>query len=198
MKKVLIMTLLLSIGIGSMLGQSVTKKGNVTKSTVSRKINSQKAKSTKQKRVTQTKVFTQEEYDKTLEGVPYVSIIPFSEYSPQVAGLYDVHTLKSTVVLIFNMKERKVVYSLATAIDPDLIVGSESRGSLIQQQGLGERFTRTTTSDFTQDGDIFTFEEEFERDGKTKKEIHKYKYNPQTNTMYDLERKITHTKYELK
>lgn len=193
----MIMSLLLSFGTSSMLGQSTVKKGNGTKPTMTKKVNSQKAKTTTQKKVTPVKVFTQDDYDKTLEGVPYVAIIPFSEYSPQVAGFYDVHTLRSTVALIFNMKEKKVVYTLATAIDRDLIRGSESRGSLLQQQGLGERFTRTTTSNFIQEGDIFTFEEEFERDGKTKKEIHRYKYDPQTNTMYDLERKITHTKYEL-
>ena len=84
-----------------------------------------------------------------------------------------------------------------SAIDRDLIEAGDDRGSLILQNSLAEEHTRESARyAFQQEGNIFTFVEEFTKDGKIERIKHKFRYDKQTNSFYDMDHGMTLTEYK--
>lgn len=207
MKKVLLFALLAILGVGSMYSQSKAKPG------VKKSVRTSNA----QKKTSQAKAISREEvlkksvmfniesinsaereyFEKNVEGKPYFGTVLFSDFYPTYTIAYDVHALRTSQVLIFNFAEKYVQYAIMSAIDRDLVKNGDDRGSLILQNSLAEEHTRKSARyTFQQEGNIFTFVEEFTKDGKTKRINHKFRYDKQTNSFYDMDHDMTLTEYK--
>ena len=194
MKKILLFALLAILGYGSMYSQSKTKPG--VKKTA-RTTNVQKRNGSKSTTAPQGGGLSQEFLIKNVEGKPYFGTVLFSDFYPAYTIAYDVHTLRTSQVLIFNFTEKFVQYAIMSAIDRDLIRNGDDRGSLILQNSLAEEHTRKSARyTFQQEGNVFTFVEEFTKDGKAERINHKFRYDKQTNSFYDMDHNMTLTEYK--
>ena len=194
MKKILFIALLAVLGYGSMYSQSKTKSG--VKKTA-RTTNVQKRNGSKSTASPKGSGLSQEFLIKNVEGKPYFGTVLFSDFYPAYTIAYDVHALRTSQVLIFNFTEKFVLYAIMSAIDRDLIRNGDDRGSLLLQNGLAEEHTRKTARyTFQQEGNIFAFVEEFTKDGKTERINHKFRYDKQTNSFYDMDHNMTLTEYK--
>lgn len=194
MKKILLTALLALLGVGSMYAQSKTKPG--VKKTA-RKTNVQKRNVSKSATSNKVVELTPEYYTKNVEGKPYAGTVQFSDYYPAYALVYDVHTLRTSQVVIFNFAQKFVQYAIMSAIDFDLVNNGDDRGSLILQNGLARDHTRKAARyTFQQEGNIFTFVEEFSKDGKIERINHKFRYDMQTNSFYDMDHNMILTEYK--
>ncbi len=194
MKKIIFIALLAVFGNGSIYAQSKTKPG-VRKTT--KTSNVQKRNGGKSTIATKGGGLSQEFLIKNVEGKPYAGTMLFSDYYPAYTLAYDVHTLRTSQILIFNFTEKFVLYVIMSAIDRDLIEAGDDRGSLILQNSLAEEHTRESARyAFQQEGNIFTFVEEFTKDGKIERIKHKFRYDKQTNSFYDMDHGMTLTEYK--
>jgi hypothetical protein len=193
MKKILLFALLAILGYDSIYSQTKTKPG-VKKAS--------KTYSVQKKKVSKTTTapkggLSQEYFIKNVEGKPYAGTVRFSDYYPAYTIAYDVHALRTSQVLIFNFTKKYVTYAIMSAIDWDLVKNGDDRGSLILQNSLAEEHTRKSAKyTFQQEGNIFTFVEEFTKDGKAERINHKFRYDKQTNSFFDMDHNMTLKEYK--
>ena len=202
MKKGILIVLLAFLGANYMYSQSqakgAAKKKNATTS-VQKKMPGKNT-GTSQKKNSSGKSsegLSQEYLVNNVEGKHYVAIVPFSKYYPKHGLVYDTHTLRTTVIAIFDFTEKFVIYMAGSAIDKDLVRYDDDRGSLILQNNLAEDLNRDPCQcKLQQEGNIFTFVEEYTKNGKSISVTHKYRYDKQTDSFYDLDKGITLNVYQ--
>jgi hypothetical protein len=194
MKKIFLIVLLAFWGTGSIYSQSKTKSGAKKNARTS---NVQKRNGSKSATAPKGGGLSQEFLIKNVEGKPYFGTVLFSDFYPAYTIAYDVHALRTSQVLIFNFTKKYVQYAIMSAIDRDLVQNGDDRGSLILQNGLAEKHTRKTAGyTFQQEGNIFSFVEEFTKDGKVERINHKFRYDKQTNSFYDMDHNMILTEYK--
>ena len=194
MKKTLLFALLAILSAGSVYSQSKTKPGVKKTAKTS---NVQKRNGSKSAVASKGNGLSQEFLIKNVEGRPYFGTVLFSDFYPMYTIAYDVHALKTSQVLIFNITQKFVQYAIMSAIDFDLVKNGDDRGNLILQNGLAEEHTRKSARySFQQEGSIFSFVEEYTKDGKTERINHKFRYDKQTNSFYDMDHNMTLTEYK--
>ena len=192
MKKYLIIALLAFFSSNCIYSQSKTKVG-AKKTTTSKVVKKSPGKSSIQKK----EELSQEYLVNNVEGKNYVAIIPFSKYYSKHALVYDVHTLRTTVIAIFDFTENFVMYMVASAIDRDLVRYDDDRGSLILQNNIAEDQNRDPCKcKFQRNGNMFTFVEEYTKNGVSKSVTHHYIYDKQTDSFSDIDNGITLNLYQ--
>ena len=125
-------------------------------------------------------------YEKYLKNQMFYAIVPLGDYIPELAALYDIHPLMTTVLVIFG-SDGVGSFGQHVAIDFSKVRKTDDRGYLLQQQGLAEKFTKMPKDyEYTYTNGVLSMNGE------------QYKYNPTTGKLVDVKRKLSFEKEYLK
>lgn len=189
MKKLLFIVFVTVLGSANIYSQSKAKPRANKVATV----NAQK-KSPQVKKGTPNSNLSKEEFcKKYLEGYIFSAKIPTAKFFPEATLLYDLHPLMTTVYLGFGNDDDQgkggAVYVYKTELDLSKVRNNDSRGYLLQQDGLAKEYftnTKQTPQEFSIENGVITVSE------------HHFKYDTSKETLYDIDKDFYYTKESVK